>query len=116
MFKKLKKRIEDGEDGGIDRLTFSPTKLPGSVVRSRPSVTPEDEESPSPRTSETVDGEAEGQDQATEGPELVDGKNTEISGSEEAPLLVRVVPSEIHWFCAIYTTDRAASQMPLILP
>lgn len=31
MFKKLKKKLEEGEEGGMD---FTPRRLPGSVVRS----------------------------------------------------------------------------------
>ena len=31
MFKKLKKKLEEGEEGGMD---FTPKRLPGSVVRS----------------------------------------------------------------------------------
>ena len=34
MFKKLKQKIEEGGDGGIEKATFSPKKLPGSVIRS----------------------------------------------------------------------------------
>ena len=34
MFKKLKQKIEEGGDGGIEKATFSPRKLPGSVIRS----------------------------------------------------------------------------------
>ena len=31
MFKKLKKKLEEGEEGGVD---FVPRRLPGSVIRS----------------------------------------------------------------------------------
>ena len=34
MFKKLKQKIEEGGESGIDKVAFSPRKLPGSVVRS----------------------------------------------------------------------------------
>lgn len=37
MFKKLKQKIEDsleGGEGGVDRTSFSPSRFPGSVVRS----------------------------------------------------------------------------------
>lgn len=34
MFKKLKQKIEEGGDSGIEKATFSPRKLPGSVIRS----------------------------------------------------------------------------------
>ena len=40
MFKKLKKKIEEGEEvgSGLDKLAFSPSKLPGGAVRSSPTV------------------------------------------------------------------------------
>ena len=34
MFKKLKQKIEEGGESSIDKVAFSPRKLPGSVVRS----------------------------------------------------------------------------------
>ena len=34
MFKKLKQKIEEGGEGGLDNVSFSPNKLPGSIVRS----------------------------------------------------------------------------------
>lgn len=36
MFKKLKQKIEAGDEGGIERLSFSPSRTPGSIVRSPP--------------------------------------------------------------------------------
>ena len=36
MFKKLKQKIEAGDEGGIERLSFSTSRTPGSVVRSPP--------------------------------------------------------------------------------
>lgn len=48
MFKKLKQKIEEGGESGIDKVVFSPRKLPGSVVRS----SSQNEESPAPQTSE----------------------------------------------------------------
>ena len=33
MFKKLKQKIEEGGDVGIDKVSFTPKKLPGSAVR-----------------------------------------------------------------------------------
>ena len=37
MFKKLKQKIEAGEEG-TEKLTFSPSKMPGSAVRSPPAT------------------------------------------------------------------------------
>lgn len=34
MFKRLKQKIEEGGEGGLDNVSFSPHKLPGSIVRS----------------------------------------------------------------------------------
>lgn len=34
MFKKLRQKIEDGGENGLEKVSFSPTKLPGSIVRS----------------------------------------------------------------------------------
>lgn len=34
MFKKLKQKIEEGGEGGLEKVSFSPIKLPGSIVRS----------------------------------------------------------------------------------
>lgn len=34
MFKKLKQKIEDGGESGLENISFTPTKLPGSIVRS----------------------------------------------------------------------------------
>ena len=50
MFKKLKQKIEEGGESGIDKVAFSPRKLPGSVVRSSSQA----EEPPSPQTSENA--------------------------------------------------------------
>lgn len=50
MFKKLKQKIEEGGDGGIEKVAFSPRKLPGSVIRS----SSQSEEAPAPQTSETT--------------------------------------------------------------
>ena len=36
MFKKLKQKIEAGEEGSTERLSFPPSKTPGSAVRSPP--------------------------------------------------------------------------------
>lgn len=33
MFKKLKQKIEEGGDGGIEKISFTPKKFPGSAVR-----------------------------------------------------------------------------------
>ncbi len=33
MFKKLKAKIEEGGEGGIDNVSFSERRLPGSAVR-----------------------------------------------------------------------------------
>ena len=35
MFAKLKKKLEEGESGGPERLAFSPRKLPGGAVAIR---------------------------------------------------------------------------------
>ena len=35
MFAKLKKKLEEGESGGPERLPFSPRKLPGAAVAVR---------------------------------------------------------------------------------
>ena len=53
MFKKLKQKIEEGGESGIDKVAFSPRKLPGSVVRSS-SQTEEPPSAPAPQTSENV--------------------------------------------------------------
>ena len=50
MFKKLKQKIEEGGESGIDKVAFSPRKLPGSVVRSSSQT----EEPSIPSTSENV--------------------------------------------------------------
>lgn len=34
MFKRLKQKIEEGGEGGLDNVSFSPNKLPGSIIRS----------------------------------------------------------------------------------
>lgn len=34
MFKKLKQKLEEGDSNGLEKVTFSPSKLPGSIVRS----------------------------------------------------------------------------------
>lgn len=34
MFKKLKQKIEEGGEGGLEKVSFSLNKFPGSVVRS----------------------------------------------------------------------------------
>ena len=49
MFKKLKQKIEEGGEGGLERVSFAPNKLPGSVVRS----TLQNEELVCPKLSET---------------------------------------------------------------
>lgn len=36
MFKKLKQKIEAGDEGGLERISLSPSKTPGSAVRSPP--------------------------------------------------------------------------------
>lgn len=48
MFKKLKQKIEEGGEGGLEKVSFSPTKLPGSIVRSN-----------SPRSAEIMHGSRE---------------------------------------------------------
>ena len=35
MFTKLKKKLEEGESGGPERLSFSPRRLPGGAVAVR---------------------------------------------------------------------------------
>lgn len=50
MFKKLKQKIEEGGDGGIEKATFSPRKLPGSVVRS----SSQNEDPVTPKSTQTV--------------------------------------------------------------
>ena len=50
MFKKLKQKIEEGGDSGIEKVAFSPRKLPGSVVRS----SSRSEEPPLPQTTENA--------------------------------------------------------------
>lgn len=70
MFKKLKKKIEEGGEemgtGGLEKLAFAPMKLPGSVVRSSP-ASADGEGRPFPATSEgreelraSREGDAEG--------------------------------------------------------
>ena len=41
MFKKLKQKIEEGGEGGIDKVSFSPKKFPGAIVRSPPAEAPD---------------------------------------------------------------------------
>ena len=36
MFKKLKQKIEEGGETGIEKASFSPRKVPGSAIRSQP--------------------------------------------------------------------------------
>ncbi len=74
MFKKLKRKIEEGEEGAIDRLAFSPRRLPGSAVRSVPSTSELSETSDS---AAPADGERAG---ITDYTELVDGDDVGISG------------------------------------
>ncbi len=88
MFKKLKKKLEEGEEGGIDRMAFSPRRLPGSAVRSIPAP------SELAETTEglTDDGEAENGSGDTGGPdytELVDGESTGIPGDGRLDLVYR---------------------------
>lgn len=54
MFKKLKQKIEEGGESGIDKVAFSPRKLPGSVVRSSSQTEDPASSAPSPQTSESV--------------------------------------------------------------
>ena len=55
MFKKLKQKIEEGGDGGIEKATFSPRKLPGSVVRS----SSQNEDASTPQPSQTMSTQEE---------------------------------------------------------
>ena len=101
MFKKLKKKIEEGEEGAVDQQVFSPRRLPGSAVRSLPS--PElakdseglkSEVDPEKRGTEIDrDGDDYGDDYAN----LVDGENTEISGegTTDLPLTPTYVPKHL---------------------
>ena len=41
MFKKLKQKIEEGGEGGIDKVSFSHKKFPGAIVRSPPAEAPD---------------------------------------------------------------------------
>ena len=41
MFKKLKQKIEEGGEGGIDKVSFSHRKFPGAIVRSPPAEAPD---------------------------------------------------------------------------
>ena len=41
MFKKLKQKIEEGGEAGIDKVSFSPRKFPGAIVRSPPVEAPD---------------------------------------------------------------------------
>ena len=54
MFKKLKQKIEEGGESGIDKVAFSPRKLPGSVVRSSSQTEETQAAPPAPQTSENV--------------------------------------------------------------
>lgn len=80
MFKKLKKKIEEGEEvgtGGLEKLAFSPRKLPGSVVRSSPA---DGESGPFPPPSEGQEenaalsvsrgGEGEGPERSSHGDDV----------------------------------------------
>jgi len=46
MFKKLKAKIEEGADSGLEKVSFSPRSLPGQAVRTQ--TQPEVESSPPP--------------------------------------------------------------------
>ena len=50
MFKRLKQKIEEGGESGIEKVAFSPRKLPGSVVRS-PS---QSDQPPTPQNTENI--------------------------------------------------------------
>lgn len=52
MFKKLKQKIEEGGEGGIERVAFSPRKLPGVAVRSTSQSDQPPENAPSVVVSE----------------------------------------------------------------
>ena len=54
MFKKLKQKIEEGSESGIDKVAFSPRKLPGSVVRSSSQTEESQAAPPAPQTSEII--------------------------------------------------------------
>ena len=54
MFKKLKQKIEEGSESGIDKVAFSPRKFPGSVVRSSSQTEEAQAAPPAPQTSENV--------------------------------------------------------------
>ncbi len=65
MFKKLKQKIEEGGDVGLERSSFSPIRLPGSIVRASSfsgddqlnsgSVQPEVSPEPEPQTFGALD-------------------------------------------------------------
>lgn len=54
MFKKLKQKIEEGGDGGIEKATFSPIKPPGSIIRSSSQNEDASIAAPTPQASQTV--------------------------------------------------------------
>lgn len=107
MFKKLKKKIEEGEEGGIDKIAFSPRKFPGSVVRSPPvnaAGSPETELGGQPSMGEAVNGstgtdagylELEAQAMGS----LLYGKNTEAFGEGRGFDLVSLPCTQL---CNIY--------------
>lgn len=75
MFKKLKQKIEEGEEGAIDRLSFSPRRLPGSAVRSTPAP------SEPPGSGEEPPAAAEARhSEEPNNTELVDGFDSGVSG------------------------------------
>lgn len=66
MFAKLKKKLEEGEAGGPERLSFSPRRLPGAAVAVR--SPPADGNPPSlgGREGESAQGDGRGNESAVE--------------------------------------------------
>ena len=77
MFKRLKQKIEEGGESGIEKVAFSPRKLPGSVVRS-PSQT---EQPPTPQNTQDT-------------PPTTNKEEPELSGSrdEDQGIAIEVAP------------------------
>lgn len=81
MFKKLKQKIEEGGESGIEKVAFSPRKLPGVVVRS-----PSQSEQPPP--SQNVESTPPSLNKDLEEPDISSGSRDEDQG-----VTIEVAPS-----------------------
>lgn len=81
MFKKLKQKIEEGGESGIEKVAFSPRKLPGVVVRS-----PSQSEQPPP--SQNIESIPPSLNKDLEEPDISSGSRNEDQG-----VTIEVAPS-----------------------